>query len=106
MVEYLIDDNNLEYEKHEIRFLQDLISGVPSGYFFSKIVTVTRSSKEKAFLFEIVANTRNSIDVDKFDYLARDCLNLGIKSSYDHSRLFLSFYLQLSQVNEFQSNYQ
>lgn len=30
---------------------------------------------------------RNSIDVDKFDYLARDCYNLGMKSSYDSSRL-------------------
>lgn len=41
---------------------------------------------ERKFLFDIVSNKRNSIDVDKFDYLARDCLNLGIKSSYDHSR--------------------
>lgn len=30
---------------------------------------------------------RNSVDVDKFDYLARDCYNLGLKSSYDSSRL-------------------
>lgn len=44
-------------------------------------------SREKRFLFDIVANMRNSVDVDKFDYLARDCLNLGIKSSYDYSRL-------------------
>ena len=28
---------------------------------------------EKEFLFEIVANKRNGIDVDKFDYFARDC---------------------------------
>jgi len=37
--------------------------------------------------FDIVANAHNSIDVDKFDYIARDCLNIGIKSSYDFKRL-------------------
>jgi HD superfamily phosphohydrolase len=50
------------------------------------LVTDDRDT-EKKFLFEIVSNARNSVDVDKFDYLARDCYNLGIKSSYDSSRL-------------------
>jgi HD superfamily phosphohydrolase len=27
------------------------------------------------------------VDVDKFDYLLRDCMNIGLKSSYDGSRL-------------------
>jgi len=40
-------------------------------------------------MFEIVANKKNSVDVDKFDYLARDCYNCGIKSSYDFSRLMI-----------------
>jgi HD superfamily phosphohydrolase len=39
------------------------------------------------FLFDIVANKRNSIDVDKFDYIQRDCYNLNHPSSYDCSRL-------------------
>lgn len=29
--------------------------------------------KEQRFMYRIVANKRNSIDVDKFDYLQRDC---------------------------------
>ena len=41
---------------------------------------------DRSFLYEIVANGRNSIDVDKFDYLARDTFNLGLKSSYDFTR--------------------
>ena len=39
------------------------------------------------FLFDIVANKRNSVDVDKFDYIQRDCFNVGLKSSYDPTRL-------------------
>ncbi|KAK2962152.1 putative Deoxynucleoside triphosphate triphosphohydrolase SAMHD1 [Blattamonas nauphoetae] len=41
------------------------------------------------FLSDIVANKRNSVDVDKFDYLARDSYNIGIKNSFDFDRLML-----------------
>eukprot|EP00505_MAST-04D_sp_SCG-Rhode-Island_P006796 Stramenopile-MAST_4_protein_6796 len=43
--------------------------------------------KDKDFLCEIVANHRNGIDVDKFDYFARDCKHLGIPTSFDAHRL-------------------
>ena len=33
----------------------------------------------KDFLYDIVSNHRNGIDVDKFDYFARDCHMLGIQ---------------------------
>ncbi|XP_022345826.2 deoxynucleoside triphosphate triphosphohydrolase SAMHD1-like [Crassostrea virginica] len=42
--------------------------------------------QEKGFLYEIVANKRNGIDVDKWDYIARDCHRLGIKNNIDHER--------------------
>ena len=34
-----------------------------------------------------MANKRNSIDVDKFDYIMRDCQYIGIKCSVDSKRL-------------------
>ena len=34
-------------------------------------------------LMQIVANKRNGVDVDKFDYFARDCHHLGIPTSFD-----------------------
>ncbi|XP_065317589.1 deoxynucleoside triphosphate triphosphohydrolase SAMHD1-like isoform X2 [Gordionus sp. m RMFG-2023] len=43
--------------------------------------------KEKSFLYEIVANHKTGVDVDKWDYFARDCHHLGIKNSFDHNRL-------------------
>ncbi|XP_023654519.1 deoxynucleoside triphosphate triphosphohydrolase SAMHD1 isoform X1 [Paramormyrops kingsleyae] len=44
----------------------------------------------KSFLYEIVANKRNGIDVDKWDYFARDCHHLGIQNNFDYKR-FLKF---------------
>uniref|UniRef100_A0A8C5QFF6 Deoxynucleoside triphosphate triphosphohydrolase SAMHD1 n=1 Tax=Leptobrachium leishanense TaxID=445787 RepID=A0A8C5QFF6_9ANUR len=46
--------------------------------------------EEKSFLYEIVANKLNCIDVDKFDYFARDCHHLGIQNNFDYNR-FLKF---------------
>ncbi|XP_076810039.1 deoxynucleoside triphosphate triphosphohydrolase SAMHD1-like [Clavelina lepadiformis] len=46
--------------------------------------------REKGFFYEIVSNDRNKVDVDKWDYFARDCHHLGIKNSFDHKR-FMKF---------------
>lgn len=41
------------------------------------------------FLYEIIANKRNNLDVDKFDYLMRDTKNIGLAYTIDCSRLIL-----------------
>ncbi len=46
--------------------------------------------RDKSFLYEIVANKRNGIDVDKWDYFGRDCHNLGINNSFDYRRFLLN----------------
>ncbi|KAL6043527.1 HD-domain PDEase [Balamuthia mandrillaris] len=76
VVKYLIDDNGLDYSAEDIRFINSLITGDRPP-----------DSNEKAFLYDIVANNRNSIDVDKFDYIARDCRNTGLHNGFDHQRL-------------------
>uniref|UniRef100_A0A8C8GFX0 Deoxynucleoside triphosphate triphosphohydrolase SAMHD1 n=1 Tax=Oncorhynchus tshawytscha TaxID=74940 RepID=A0A8C8GFX0_ONCTS len=53
--------------------------------------------EEKSFLYEIVANKRNGIDVDKWDYFARDCFHLGIQNNFDYRR-FLKF-ARVCEVN-------
>ncbi|KAK7114410.1 deoxynucleoside triphosphate triphosphohydrolase SAMHD1-like isoform X1 [Littorina saxatilis] len=73
-----------DFHDGEITFMKDLILGKhprggDCGY-----------GKEKPFLYEIVANKRNGVDVDKWDYFRRDCLQLGIFSSFDHTR-FMKF---------------
>ncbi|KAG0743419.1 hypothetical protein G6F62_004877 [Rhizopus arrhizus] len=80
MLEYLVDDNQIDIEKDEINFIKDLIAGEPRK---------NSKYRERQFLFDIVANKKNSVDVDKFDYIERDAYNLGLRSSYDANRLLV-----------------
>jgi HD superfamily phosphohydrolase len=80
IIDYMVDANSIDIEREDVRFIQSLIAGTPLN-------ESSTMSDGRMWLFDIVANRRNSIDVDKWDYLARDCYCLGIKSSYDHSRL-------------------
>ena len=43
----------------------------------------------QAFLYEIISNKRNGIDVDKFDYFMRDSKALNISATFDPYRLKL-----------------
>ncbi|OQR88242.1 hypothetical protein ACHHYP_07029 [Achlya hypogyna] len=82
MFEFLIDDNHIDMERTDIRFVQELING-------AKAIHGNKRIDDRGYLYEIVANGRNCIDVDKFDYLARDMQNLfGGKKGYNYSRLW------------------
>jgi HD superfamily phosphohydrolase len=87
----LIAENNLmpyfeesKLTSEDIHFIKELILGdpaeAPPGFQW-----VGRGVK--TFLYDIVANKRNGIDVDKFDYFARDCHSLGLTKSFDAKRL-------------------
>ncbi|XP_071151529.1 deoxynucleoside triphosphate triphosphohydrolase SAMHD1-like [Mytilus edulis] len=63
--------------KGKFIFIKDLIKGKPSS---------PEKKNARSYMYEIVANKRNEIDVDKMDYFARDCHGLGMKSNFDHLR--------------------
>lgn len=81
IIDFMIDENSIDIEREDVRFVQSLIAGEPF------VGAKNEREEGRMWMYDIVANKRNSIDVDKWDYLARDCYGLGIKSSYDHSRL-------------------
>ncbi|CAL9702512.1 unnamed protein product [Knipowitschia caucasica] len=71
----------------DIMFIKEMINGpIEPGRYEGR-------SLNKSFLYEIISNKRNGIDVDKFDYFARDCYHLGIKNRFDHNR-----YIQFAKV--------
>ncbi|XP_014890782.1 deoxynucleoside triphosphate triphosphohydrolase SAMHD1-like [Poecilia latipinna] len=81
------DDMLKEKIKKDLKFIKDLINPEISD---EEKKAFTGRGEDKSFLYDIVANKRNGIDVDKWDYFARDCHYLGMKNSFDYRRLILS----------------
>ena len=46
-------------------------------------------------MFEIISNEATGIDVDKFDYIKRDCHHIGITCGFDSQRLMEFAYFKL-----------
>ncbi|XP_022194966.2 deoxynucleoside triphosphate triphosphohydrolase SAMHD1 isoform X2 [Nilaparvata lugens] len=83
MFDHLIEDNNLigEFDRYGIddtgrKLIKELIMG--EGHILPD---------SKRFLYQIVANKENDIDVDKWDYFLRDGLQLNILITFDYRRL-------------------
>ncbi|KAJ7688301.1 hypothetical protein B0H17DRAFT_1203108 [Mycena rosella] len=80
MFRSLLETNNINLPEKDVRLILALIDGEPSQC----------SPDEKSFLFDIVANKRNGLDVDKFDYIARDSYITGEPSKISLTRLINS----------------
>ncbi|XP_051887666.1 deoxynucleoside triphosphate triphosphohydrolase SAMHD1-like [Pristis pectinata] len=104
MLDHLISSNNLKEVlqsyglvlPEDLEFIKEQIRGpAPSSQGVSddskgSAWPYKGRPREKGFLYEIVANKRTGIDVDKWDYFARDCHHLGIQNNFDFQR-FLKF---------------
>uniref|UniRef100_A0A7N8XA68 Deoxynucleoside triphosphate triphosphohydrolase SAMHD1 n=1 Tax=Mastacembelus armatus TaxID=205130 RepID=A0A7N8XA68_9TELE len=99
MFDYLVSDNGLKplMEEHglvlpeDLDFIKEQIAGpLDTNAAQGQKWPYKGRLKDKSFLYEIVANKRNGIDVDKWDYFARDCYHLGIPNNFDYHR-FLKF---------------
>uniref|UniRef100_A0A8C3WJI2 Deoxynucleoside triphosphate triphosphohydrolase SAMHD1 n=1 Tax=Catagonus wagneri TaxID=51154 RepID=A0A8C3WJI2_9CETA len=98
MFEHLVNSNGLiNVMQHyglvpedDIWFIKEQITGPLESPVKNAVWPYKGRPKEKSFLYEIVANKRNGIDVDKWDYFARDCHHLGIQNNFDYKR-FMKF---------------
>ncbi|XP_047394791.1 deoxynucleoside triphosphate triphosphohydrolase SAMHD1 isoform X1 [Sciurus carolinensis] len=98
MFEHLINSNGLrsvmeDYDlvpEEDICFIKEQIIGPPETPVKDSLWPYKGRPQEKSFLYEIVSNKRNGIDVDKWDYFARDCHHLGMQNNFDHNR-FIKF---------------
>uniref|UniRef100_A0A8C7X4T3 HD domain-containing protein n=1 Tax=Oryzias sinensis TaxID=183150 RepID=A0A8C7X4T3_9TELE len=99
MFEYLLEKNkehltemeNSGLEDNDLVFIKELILGEPlreESVESPSDWPYKGREEDKSFLYEIVSNKQNGIDVDKFDYFARDCHHLGLKNNFDHMRYF------------------
>ena len=76
-------------DEPELHFMQELILGGPGKGELPQGFEWAGRGPAKQFLYEIVANKRSGIDVDKWDYFQRDSRQLGVPQSFDHGRLLL-----------------
>ncbi|KAG5534943.1 hypothetical protein RHGRI_022900 [Rhododendron griersonianum] len=80
MVDHIVDRHHIDIDSGTIKRVKEMI--LASSEF-----ALPKSAKEKHFLYDIVANGRNGIDVDKFDYIVRDCRACGLGCNFQFPRL-------------------
>ncbi|XP_042073872.1 deoxynucleoside triphosphate triphosphohydrolase SAMHD1-like isoform X1 [Haplochromis burtoni] len=99
MFDYLLEENGLkpvmeqygleikDKKENDLVFIKGMIDDTQKKTAQHK--QYPGREKEKSFLYEIVSNKETGIDVDKFDYFARDCHHLGIQNNFDHQRFIM-----------------
>jgi HD superfamily phosphohydrolase len=75
MVENIVNNNKIlkdTLSENDIKFIQSIINP---------------TYDHKGFIYQIVSNYMNGLDVDKYDYINRDCYHLDIKNGFSYQRL-------------------
>ncbi|XP_066305950.1 uncharacterized protein [Miscanthus floridulus] len=80
LLDSIVDKHAIDIENDYLKMVKDMITA-------SSEPASTKSANEKHFLYDIVANGRNGIDVDKFDYIGRDCRACGLGCNFQYWRL-------------------
>jgi HD superfamily phosphohydrolase len=75
IVEHIVKNNDILSKfitDNDIKFIQNVIDPPKSC---------------NGFVYQIVSNSFNSLDVDKYDYLRRDMYHIGLPEMFNHMRL-------------------
>ncbi|XP_024023874.1 deoxynucleoside triphosphate triphosphohydrolase SAMHD1 homolog [Morus notabilis] len=80
MIDYIVDEHNIEIDSATLKGVKEMITA-------SFEHDSCKSVKHKSFLYDIVANGRTGIDVDKFDYIIRDSRACGLGCNFQSERL-------------------
>ena len=80
----IIKDRKIKYGDDEF-FLHDFIND-EAFEFISELINPSVDTPNN-FIFQIISNSLNGLDVDKLDYLYRDSFYLGTGNPYDLSRV-------------------
>jgi len=92
----LHDKSDNPNKMHEVRSLLILKQIMNSNKHLQKFIgselnlinnLINPQKNHTSFVYQIVSNLINSIDVDKYDYLARDTFTLGQKYGFNSQRL-------------------
>jgi HD superfamily phosphohydrolase len=87
----------VEYIFSEMGTQPDFKSAYLIDYIKEMIEPISNEYKSIPF-FDIVNNTKSSIDVDKFDYLQRDPRHIGLDCTFDPSRIINKSYIENNSI--------
>ena len=90
--------NHYSIKLEDIKKVGRLILGSPEKVPESlrEELVWTAEDRQHRFMYQILANEVDGIDVDKFDYIKRDCHNTGIVTGFDPHRLMEFAYIDVS----------
>ncbi|KAK7309686.1 hypothetical protein RJT34_06615 [Clitoria ternatea] len=77
MIDYIVDQHNIDMDAELLKKVKEMITSSSKS----------SSQRKNQFLYDIVANGRNGIDVDKFDYIVRDSRACGLGCNFQPERL-------------------
>lgn len=80
---HLVRHYKLPLTEQDILFISECIYHEDS----TSSTTTSLVDPSKKFLLQMISNCQNSIDVDKFDYMMRDCRQLGVTSNFQADRI-------------------
>lgn len=75
MLNYIVKKYNIDLNEKQL-------------YIISELIYPQKMDLEPKFIYNIVSNPINGIDVDKFDYIKRDTHNIGLSYSFSYQRIF------------------
>ncbi|OMO78204.1 hypothetical protein CCACVL1_14578 [Corchorus capsularis] len=78
MIDYIVDAHYIDIDPSMLKNAKDMVLASSEN---------ASNKSEKKFLYDIVANGRNGIDVDKFDYIVRDSRACGLGCNFQFQRL-------------------
>ncbi|KAJ8307005.1 hypothetical protein KUTeg_015089 [Tegillarca granosa] len=81
----IIDDDSLKLfeDKTERTDAKTIIENMLKG---KKVEEMTAKEQKKAFLYQIVKNNDNGVDVNRWDFISRDSHACGFMSNFDSNR--------------------
>ena len=95
----LKDNVMIHHENRSVRILQEIINTTYIGdtllkefiddsafKFIAELINPTKDTPHN-FIFQIVSNNTNGLDVDKLDYICRDSFYLGLNTSFQFTRV-------------------
>jgi HD superfamily phosphohydrolase len=96
---HLYDDYFVENKEdiHEIRSGKIIKYIIQNNKILSNLITddltnfiiniINPDEANTGFIYQIVSNNLNTMDVDKYDYIIRDAFMVGFKTGFDYSRM-------------------